>query len=478
MKLMLVGIGPYAKANYLPRLAELRSTYPVDLVLAVELKEKEEQATRTLDSTPFRPELLLVQPFHTRMPEETKSRLNNAIREKGVEGVIISTEPLSHKAYAEWALEQELHILMDKPISTRTNAVTDPQEAAGIYRDYMDLLCGYNKLQEKKDTVFSISVQRRFHPGFLLIHELLREVAEKTNCPITSIQSMHCDGQWRLPSEIVTQNYHPYNCGYGKVSHSGAHFFDLAYCLYKVSTITGKMADSAEVFSSFAQPSGFLLQLNESDYAHLFGPQYSSVKLFSDSELSRLYKGFGEMDAFSIVRLLKEDEVICNVSINLLHNGFARRTWIEPGHDLYKGNGRVKHEYHSIQQGPFQNVQVHSYQSNDRVENHARNDDGVGGKNHFDILVFRNCGMTGDRKPFEVIHANEINPEDCRLNSEQARDAVVREFLQFLSGEIRKTELKSNIDDHKIPVQIMSSIYLSHIMQNCGRDPIVKFNIE
>jgi len=36
--------------------------------------------------------------------------------------------------------------------------------------------------------------------------------------------------------------------------------------------------------------------------------------------------------------------------------------------DLYKSNGRVKHEYHNIQQGPFQNIQVHSYQKEDKQE--------------------------------------------------------------------------------------------------------------
>lgn len=72
------------------------------------------------------------------------------------------------------------------------------------------------------------------------------------------------------------------------------------------------------------------------------------------------------MDLSTIVTLKKDNVAIGNITINLLHNGFARRTWLNPGDDLYKGNGRVKHEHYSIQQDSFQNIQIHSYQSKDK----------------------------------------------------------------------------------------------------------------
>ncbi len=83
---------------------------------------------------------------------------------------------------------------MDKPISTRKDVVSDIKAAKGIESDYIQLLNEYNKLQKVRETVFIVNVQRRFHPGFKIVNNLLTEIAYKTNCPITSIQAMHCDG--------------------------------------------------------------------------------------------------------------------------------------------------------------------------------------------------------------------------------------------------------------------------------------------
>ena len=37
-----------------------------------------------------------------------------------IDCVIISTDPLSHKAYGMWAMETELNVIMDKPTPTRS----------------------------------------------------------------------------------------------------------------------------------------------------------------------------------------------------------------------------------------------------------------------------------------------------------------------------------------------------------------------
>lgn len=339
-------------------------------------------------------------------------------------------------------------------------------------------------MQETKETVFIINTQRRFHPGFRVVSELLAEIAYKTNCPITAIQSMHCDGQWRLPNEIVTQDYHPYNSGYGKASHSGYHIFDIVYQFYKTSKLVRKVADSMEIFSSFFQPRGFLYQLNERDYLRFFGNDYLKVRRYDDKRLYDIFKNYGEVDLSVIIRLKKKGNCIGNISINLIHNGFARRTWMLPGADLYKGNGRVKHEYHSIQQGPFQNIQIHSYQSKDKHDVNSEEDFELGGNNHFDIYVFRNCGITGDNDPLRVITMRDlINKnkgsilDDSKLVIEQVKYKVVKDFLAYLQGKVNKSKLVSNIDDHLMPVQIMSGVYQSHIRYMRGENPLIKYRL-
>lgn len=478
-----IGFGPHAKRVYAPAMLEWGSNYGFYLALIVDLKEKESDIRSYFDSYSQKPDFLFIDPFQEKIPEKVEEFLTEYVSVNNIKAVIISTEPLTHYVYAKWALKMGLNILMDKPITTENYVVSDVDAAKRIETKYLDLLQDYNRLQENKETIFSINTQRRFHPGFAVVRKLLTEIAEKTNCPITAIQSTHCDGQWRLPNEIVTQQYHPYCTGYGKGSHSGYHLFDAVYQFYKSGSVKGKTPDSMEIFSSFLQPKGFLHQINNEDYVKYFGDEYHSVCEHSDREFSEIFNGYGEIDLSSIIRLKKGNDCVGNIAINLMHNGFGMRTWVRPGQDLYKGNGRVKHEYHNIEQGPFQNIQIHSYQSKDRHEINNKGDYLLGGNSHFDIYVFRNKDMTGDKESMKVIHLSDLKehcPEmrDDKLAIERIKHRVVKEFLGFLVGMIGKKELTSNIDDHFMPVQIMSGVYRSHNQYVQGHNPLVTYKIK
>lgn len=481
INLIIVGVGPHSKRVYVPILRKLSSKYNIDIKLGIDLKEKQADIEAYLKDLGIKLNMLYIDPFNPlkNVPRVLQSRLDRFVDENKVSGVIIATEPLSHVAYAKWALKKGLNILMDKPISTEENVTSDFGQAKKIYSDFKNLINNYRALQKRESTIFSVNVQRRYHPGHQKVVQLIKEVAERFNAPVTSIQSMHADGQWRMPSEIVTQIYHPYCQGYGKCSHSGYHFFDIVYNFYQAGVRKGKKADSAEVFTSFITPKGFIRQFSEKDYVKYFGRKYLSVKRWNDNRLDKLYGKFGEIDAFSVIRLLKNGEAICNISINLLHNSFARRTWMRPGKDLYKGNGRVKQEMHIINQGPFQTIQIHSYESNDKHNINTEKDFLLGGNNHFDIYVFRNSGMFSARQqPLTIYHLKDlIGHKDILREIERAKEHVVVEFLEFLEGRIKKSDLKSNIDSHEVPVEIMSSIYRSHIRYTKKQNPLVNFNL-
>jgi hypothetical protein len=142
----------------------------------------------------------------------------------------------------------------------------------------------------------------------------------------------------------------------------------------------------------------------------------------------------------------------------------------------------VKHESHVIQQGPFQCIQVHSYQSNDKHDISTKEDDLWGGNNHFDIFVFRNSDMYGkgcaplkqyslrDKELFAGYDEND-------LVHNISKEFSVLEFIKYIRGDIHKSQLISNIDDHALPVKIMSSIYKSHINTVNGLSPVIKFDI-
>jgi hypothetical protein len=477
-KVILVGCGPHAQRVYLPALRRFSKETGTRLSLVIDLKAQEDTVRTALAASGLQPTAWFIDPFRGPLPPSVAGELSAFAAQEGVTGVIVATEPLTHRAYAEWALRQGLSLLLDKPITTRENVTSDLAEADGIEEDYRHLYGLYEAAQARGPTAFVVNAQRRFHPGFRLAEQLLAEVGSQTNCPVTFVQSYHCDGQWRFPSEIVTQDYHPYCRGYGKASHSGYHIFDAAYRLYAASGAAGKFADAMEIVSSFIQPAGFLSQLTQEDYEGLFGARYRGVRRWSDDDLRRMVANLGEIDLSAGVRLTRGGEAVANLSINLLHNGFARRTWVRPGSDLYKGNGRVKHEHHNVQQGPFQNIQIHSYQAKDVHDRGGPEEEGLGGNNHFEVYVFRNPLVSGQADSLQVYRLPDIERGDVEgggaaLVMERVKHEVVREFLEFLLGHRPKESLRSPLEDHLVPVQLMSGVYRSHVLRERGANPVV-----
>jgi predicted dehydrogenase len=476
-KIILIGCGPHARRVYLPATKNIKH---LNIEIVVDIVSQESVVRASLIDFP-ETDLYLIEPFEDNIPNDLSNYLSNYIQEKGITGVIIATEPLVHKAYADWAIKNGLNILMDKPITARANAVSNISSAEGILNDFLEILEKYKYLQLKKETIFMINSHRRFHEGFEFVKKQIREVGEKTNCPVTFIQAYHCDGQWRLPNEIITQQYHPYCAGYGKASHSGYHIFDTIYQFYKASGVEEKFADAMDIVSSFIKPNGFFTQLNEKDYVKIFGEQYNLVNQYSEEQLKKLCSDFGEIDLSAIITLKKNKEAIANFNVNLIHNGFAGRTWVKPGEDLYKGNGRIKHESYNVQQGPFQNIQIHAYQATDKHDENNGNEDYLGGKNHFEIYVFQNPILTGDSKqPKVYCYKDIIDVENGKTESmitmERVKFKVVEEFADYLTGKRKKELINSQIEDHVIPVQIMSGIYSSNIMKQKEGCNIVKSN--
>lgn len=481
INLILVGIGPHAKRAYIPYLLRLQKSYNIEIAAIVELKEMEALTRDYFKSLSLSPKQIYIDRFKgEKIPHDLKNFLDHSVTELSLGGLIIAAEPQVHKPFALWGLENSLHILMDKPISTRVNAAINESDAEKIYTDYQELLRAYRQHQRKRKTIFSVHVQRRYHAGFHKVFQLIREITNKTGCPITSLQSMHADGQWRLPSELVDIPYHGFNQGYGKISHSGYHFFDLTYQLLQSSYIRKKWPDSADVYSSFLLPEGLLTQMNEDDFEKCFSNKYRKISKYSHKQLIELSREFGEIDAFTLLDLKKRNTTICQISINLIHNSFSRRSWIEPAKDLYKGNGRVKHETHSIQQGPFQSIHVHSYQMKDGHDKNSQEDYDLGGNNHFDIHVFRNVGIVGGN-PYSKIRIDELLDQEFKkepgLVIEQIKEGVVREFLDALNGKIKKSKLISSIEDHEFAVRLMSAVYVSHIRKMKGNMPVVSFPV-
>ena len=63
---------------------------------------------------------------------------------------------------------------------------------------------------------------------------------------------------------------------------------------------------------------------------------------------------------------------------------------------------------------------------------------------------------------------------ESMLTMEWVKFKVVEEFADYLTGRKRKSTIKSQIEDHIVPVQIMSGIYCSNIIRKNNSTSLVK----
>ena len=481
INILVIGCGPHATHFYIPSLMRMARKDGSDFRLAgvVDVEPRRDFVLEELRARGADVPAWFVQPFDgDALPADAESLLDDLVGQGTVNAVIVSTDPLHHLCYAKWAVSRNLPLLMDKPVTTREGAALDLGAARGIAEDY-DALLGLYLSRPVPRAPFVLCAHRRYHPGIIEARRIVAEVCAQTGCPVTHIHCAHADGQWRLPHEICHQLHHSYFQGHGKVSHSGFHFIDCVAEFWRDGLrASGRTADDAEVFAAFVRPDGLARQIGRAQYRALFGAAaYDAACPEDDDELARRYAACGEVDASATLSLRKDGVPFSIATLDLLHNSYARRAWLEPDRDLYKGNGRVKHEDHSVQVGPFLNVRIQSYQSKDKHDVCLPGEDELpGGNNHFELLVFRNERMIGG-KPFERIPLREIGAargfSSDSLFITQVKERSISEWLDAIRHPgTPDADLLSAFTDHRAGAHLMVAIYESYVRRRLGKSPL------
>lgn len=474
---MLIGVGPHAKRIYYP-ICKQEKSLGVKIVCGVDLIEKrndiEEYFEKYQDRMPMH--YVAKNAYSKKLTKQTAAALNKLVRKYQVDGVIISTDPLAHLRYGLWAISQNLHVLMDKPISAVPGSSVNETAASEILSDFYLLKKAH--IKTGKDAIFSIMAQRRFHQTYIKVRKMVEEIFKKTNCPITSIQTAHSDGQWRLPSEIIDMDYHSFDQGLGKISHSGYHFLDMICWLISAATTEKKKVNNVDIFAQAMRPTDFISQINFSDYKNLFA-DFSKINKYSEKEFREITKKYGEIDTFINFAFKHNSDVITLSSSNLMHNGFSQRGWLLPKKDLYKGNGRVRQEAMFIEQGPFQSISLVSYQSNEINKNSNKKVYDIGGEYHLDVHVFRNNNYNPEWKDYEKFSVEDLSENRLRGYSrghqEDARRNSIIEFIECAKGNHIKQ--KSSLLSHESTVKLMSGTYLSMAKKFNSENPVVNIRL-
>lgn len=461
----LIGIGPHAKRIYLHYFKKKK----VNLELVVDLESQKENVRKYLDENGFKKTKIFTLPDKYKddehLPSQISSNLLSVCQTLEITHLIISTEPKAHFMYLEFALKNNMNVLTDKPITVTKN-MTSLKSIEKVRNQYYEIL----ELAKKSKGSCKVMCQRQYHRGYEKIKEVLNDVVSEYKMPITNIDIFHSDGAWEMPHDLEKEN-HPYKYGYGKLFHSGYHFIDLLSDFIKINDTLGanKKIIDGDVYSKVFTPNDEMNILSIDDYKRLFKKQ--DIPSYYSENQNPTFKNYGEKDYHGLLTFYnKEGFTITTATLNLIHNGVSRRSWIETK-DFYKSNGRIRHERINIEIGHLLNIQVHSYQSKE-ICDRTNDEEQVGGLEHFDIYIFSNPLV--DKVPFKEIHLGDMYTEKEKKEF-LGYNELSRE--KFLDNFLNNKDCKGDIRDQALAIEILYSCAKGIHNQYSNKSKVEKINV-
>jgi len=313
--LIVIGCGPRYQEEYHSFLEQKHVSIP----LLIDLKSNEEMVRRFFKEKALKPQhfLFLEERFRNAISfSEIDARISATIDLSAVNGVLISTEPKARKAYTLWAVQRKLPVFMDKPIS----AFSDPTSMDTLLKDYEELL----EAKKRCGTNVVVSCERRAHVGYIWIKEYLRCLIQEAQVPMTAIDIHFAEGIWRLPSEYLSVENHPFKHGYGILLHSGYHYVDLLSSFLSLNDILYPQEEKEVVLQLHTtRPSDHIAAAGKSFYTSLLGSE-ETEKIFSKEYLDQLSL-CGETDVMLMGQVRQKGTVLTNFSLKLFGTSLSLR---------------------------------------------------------------------------------------------------------------------------------------------------------
>lgn len=407
-------------------------------------------------------------PYH--IDAKTEAQLNRLVRKYGINAVIVSVPPEAHFTYALWALKMGLNLFLDKPVTTAPDAITSLSAARSILSDFDELNAAYVEAQRHGPICAMLNAQRPFMPVYIKIFDWVKAVRETTGQVVTNITACHADGQMRVGSELPEVGYHGYNCGNGKLSHSGYHLKDIIARLLKIGTWADARPDYFLVHSSLRQPDGLVTAMPQANWAKLFGNGQASLEGYSDTELVTLGRRMGEVDANVSIEAIRGGAVITTVHLHLQHDTVSARSSLATPPNWYKKSGRMKRELWHVDQGPMQSLRLETLQAEDKHDRPDAKGDQVGDPNHMDLVRVVNTAMVPGAERFSRFSGAALADETGEyLLSERAKRASLSEFMACAAGRLPVAQLTSDLSVHRLGVSLMAAAYESHVRRGPDR---------
>ena len=84
--------------------------------------------------------------------------------------------------------------------------------------------------------------------------------------------------------------------------------------------------------------------------------------------------------------------------------------------------------------------------------------------------------MYGEGKAFTKISSLDLEQQadTSGLTIENAKYRIIREFIDFMLGNVTLEDVKSNIDTHAVPVKILSGVCQSSANMHTNGNPLIR----
>lgn len=276
--------------------------------------------------------------------------------------VIIACNPVLHYFYCNWAADNHVNVICDKPISLMPKSAFDLSMAQKNQPNYEKLVKKFASWNGELIT----PLRRRNHPVFIESIKRLRKAYELTGEGISYLQIIANNGKCRLPAEFLNSGSHGFIDGVGSSSHTFYHFVDV--CSWFLQNAPGR---STKIKVSVPYIFRVKDYIKQKKYLTLQNALVTDERIKEDDiELPDNILNC-EYDFNLQLHLLDEsNDVVGLMQIFNCHSSYSNRV-ADYSKDIncpcdYPEGGRMKQFYLDIHQGSIQNIQI--LRNNDAFE--------------------------------------------------------------------------------------------------------------
>ena len=388
--LIIIGLGPHAQAcQYYFLETMYRKGMPIRVRLLVELQDRAEDVENFLQNKSLQPDQLFGLPVEDRNSPTIHPKLLEFVEKikHTVDGVLVCTEPKAHKKYILWALQNNIDVLSDKPL---TAPLINEQGFEQVWQDYQDIETALSKSKAR----LCLLTNKRVHKAYQEVYNQVRDFVTQYQMPITQIEMSEGGGVWAFPTEFESRENHPYKYGYGVLLHTGFHYVDLVLHYQSINHLIGLQEDKINVHAFGSTPYDAVHQISQKVYEKMF-PKENFSSVFASLPLEK-YKQYGIVDLLSTLQFEKDGAVITQATLNMLQNTLSSRCKSQTPQNPYLQLGRLTQNYISVSCGPLFNVKLSFFQP-DKVPD--------GTYDTYIVETLRNTALVGgksyERKEFE-----------------------------------------------------------------------------